>query len=85
MSAANHYYFNVIKSSGTVHDREGTGLPSLESAHAYAIEDARALMSMAILEGRDISGQKIEVTDGDGVVVLTLPFREALTVGGERS
>jgi hypothetical protein len=79
MSTTKRYYFNVIKSSETVHDREGTDLPSLEAARAYAIEDARMLMSMAILEGHDISSREIEVTNDDGEVVLILPFREAFT------
>jgi hypothetical protein len=85
MSTAKRYYFNVIKPSETVHDFEGTELHSLRDVRSYAIEDARVLMSMAILEGRDISGRRIEVTDDGGTVVLTLPFREAFTVEDEHS
>jgi hypothetical protein len=86
MNTANtRYHFNIIKPSGIARDLEGTELPSLEAARAHAIEDARVLMSMAILEGRDISGRTIEVTSEDGEVVLVLAFRDAVTIEGERS
>jgi hypothetical protein len=78
-TAKTRYHFNIVTASETVHDLEGTELPSLEAARAYAIEDARTLMSIAVLEGRDISGRRIEVTNEAGDVLLTLRFREALT------
>lgn len=73
------YHFNIVAASETLRDLEGTALPSLEAARAYAIDDARALMSIAVLEGRDISGRRIEVTNESGDVLLVVPFHEALT------
>jgi hypothetical protein len=47
------FYFNVISASGSILDFEGTELPDIEAARVEAIEDARALMSTAVLEGRE--------------------------------
>jgi hypothetical protein len=77
------YYFNIVKSHETVHDLEGSELLSLEDARAHAIEDARVLMSMAVLQGFDISSRTIEIIDDRGDVVLTVPFRDALTAEAE--
>jgi len=78
-AASTLYFFNVVKASETVHDFEGTELSCLEDARSEAIEDARALMSVAVLEGRDISSHRIEICDEAGNVLLVVPFRDALT------
>lgn len=83
-SAPTRYHFSIINPSGIARDFEGTELSSLEAARAHATEDARVLMSMAILEGRDISGRTIEVTGEDGEVLLVVPFRHAVTIEDER-
>lgn len=76
------YFFNVVKASGVVKDIEGFDVPSLEHARQEAIMDARQLMSMAILEGRDVSNQRIEIVDEAGKVLHVLPFREAIAGDG---
>jgi hypothetical protein len=77
------YYFNIITLSETIHDREGTELSSLQAARTHAIDDARGLMSTAVLEGRDISGRHIEITNEAEEVLLIVAFREALTGEGD--
>jgi hypothetical protein len=84
-SATSRYHFNIIKPSGIVHDHEGTELPTLQAARAHAIKDARLLMSMAILEGRDVSGRNVEITDEEGEVLLVVPFRDAIAIEDEHS
>jgi hypothetical protein len=74
------YYFNVISASGTVMDYEGVELESLDDARDEALEDARFLMSAAILEGRDISARHIEVCNETGDVLMRIPFTDAITV-----
>lgn len=76
------FFFNVVKASGTLKDLEGTEVSSLEHARHEAITDARNLMSMAILEGRDISNQRIEIVNEGGVLLLIVPFREAIEHDG---
>lgn len=74
------YYFHVLTSEGRVIDPEGTELEGMDAAHVSAIEDARALMSEAILEGKDISSRKIEICDENGALLQVVSFRSALTV-----
>ena len=74
------YYFNVLTVNGRMEDPEGTDLPSMDEAYVSAIEDARALMSEAILEGKDISSRKIEICNEDNSPLQIVPFREALIV-----
>lgn len=64
------FYFNVIAGDGIREDLGGTELPSLE--------DARTLMSGAILLGRDISSRRLEICNEAGDVLLTLPFKDAI-------
>ncbi|EJZ18681.1 hypothetical protein NE852_28325 (plasmid) [Rhizobium sp. Pop5] len=70
------FYFNVVSGADTVVDPEGSELATLEDARREAVQDARALMSQAILAGRDISGREMHICDEDGNVLLTLPFSE---------
>lgn len=72
------YYFNVISAFDAVLDVEGTDLPDIETARGEAIEDARALMSSAVLEGRDISRRHIEIRNEAGDLLLTVEFAEAI-------
>jgi hypothetical protein len=48
------YFSNVIAGLTTITDEEGTDLPSLGAAKEEALKDARALMSHAVLQGRDM-------------------------------
>jgi hypothetical protein len=73
------YYFNVVTSTETIEDPEGTQLPSIEAARVEAIEDARQLMASAMLSGHNISTRRIEITDDYGLVLLAIPFTDAYT------
>jgi hypothetical protein len=73
------YFFNVRCGSDTVVDLEGTDLQDIDLAYREAIEDARQLMSNAILEGRDISSRYIEIRDQAGELLLTVPFLQAIS------
>lgn len=73
------YFFNVRKGSKTVVDPEGSELPDLAAARAEAIENARDMMSRAILKGYDISRRYvIDICGEDGSVLLQVPFAEAI-------
>jgi hypothetical protein len=74
------YFFPIVLRCQRIPDEEGTELPSLDAARLEALQDARGLMSSAILDGRDISGGgRIEVLDENGQLLLTIPFAEAIT------
>lgn len=72
------YFFNVLTMNGKVEDPDGTVLPGIDEAYVSAIEDARALMSDAVLEGKDISSRKIEICDERCCPLQVVAFREAL-------
>ena len=71
------FFFNMIGRE-KVHDLEGTELPSLAEARTEALEDARVLMSEAILEGFDISSHQIEICNEADEVLLVVPFSDAI-------
>lgn len=73
------FYFNVIKCSTTISDREGTELPDLESAEAEAKLDALEIMSDAVLKGRDVSARSIEICNEEGKVLVIVPFASAFS------
>lgn len=72
------YYLNIIAGDGIRQDLEGTELPSLEHARIEALEEARALMSDAILLGEDISSRSLEICSENGEVLLSMAFMDAI-------
>lgn len=70
------FFFNFVGSE-TVSDTEGTELTSLDAARREALDDARAIMSDAILEGFDVSGRRVEIHDETGKLILIVPFADA--------
>ncbi|MBB3965390.1 DUF6894 family protein [Rhizobium metallidurans] len=73
------YYFHVVGQKSKIEDLEGTDCADLGAATAEAIANARDLMAHAIRQGRDRSSRSIEVRDADGTIVLTVPFRQAIS------
>ncbi|MBO9124047.1 MULTISPECIES: DUF6894 family protein [unclassified Rhizobium] len=73
------YYFHVVGHGSRIEDLEGTDCADLSAAKEEAVACARDLMAHAIRQGRDISSRSIEVRDARGGVVLTLPFRQAIS------
>lgn len=73
------YSFHVASAPETIRDVEGSDLPDLDAARAEALQDARSLMSDAILSGRDISQRQIQICNEQGEVLLRVPFTMAFT------
>jgi len=76
------FYFNVVTDHGRILDAEGTELSALEEARSEALEDARALMSGAVLEGRDISGRSVEICNESGEILMIVPFAASISRDG---
>lgn len=72
------FFFTVISGKSVLDDQEGSDLPSLDRAIEEALKDARALMSEAILQGRDISEGSIIIQDKQREVLKVVRFAEAL-------
>ena len=72
------YYLHIDNGGGYSEDTEGQELESLAAARAAAIEGVRSLLSEEARQGQlDLSG-RIEITDADGNILLTVPFSEAV-------
>ena len=72
------FHFNIMNTAATIMDFESTDLESLASARDEAILDARSLMSMAMLDGRDISNRAFEICNDQGDVLMIVAFRDAV-------
>ena len=75
------YHFHLHDRDGLTKDSQGRECADLAVVRERAIREARAIISDDVRHGRiDLSG-RIEVTDGDGEVVMTLLFSEAVEQG----
>ncbi|EHJ95331.1 DUF6894 family protein [Agrobacterium tumefaciens] len=72
------FFFTVISGKNILDDPEGSDLPSLDRAIEEALQDARALMSEAILQGRDISEGCIIIRNKQQEVLKVVRFADAL-------
>ena len=74
------FHLNIRNGSGMTEDEEGLELEGPEEARRKAIEGARSMLSAEVLTGNlDLRG-RIEVTDAQGVHVLTVEFRDVVSV-----
>jgi hypothetical protein len=72
-------YLHIDEAGEILHDPDGSEVSDLEVARIEAIESARAIMSQAILSGKPLGRAKsFKLTDERGIVLLTVPFQEAL-------
>ena len=69
------YYLHIRNGDKLEVDPDGTELPDLEAAFAEAVTVARELVDEVDDLGRDAA---IEITDGAGDTVLTVPFSDTL-------
>lgn len=76
------FFFTVISGKNVLDDQEGSVLPSLDQAIVEALKDARALMSDAILQGRDISEGCIIIRNAQQEVLTVVRFADALDRNG---
>lgn len=77
------YFFHLHECGATIADEEGVELADVAAVRARALREARAMMAAEVSEGRLCLGCAIEVTDAAGARVLSLPFREAVTISGQ--
>ena len=74
------YHFNIDNGIGFVADEEGRELPDLETARAEGFRGIRSILAEDVLHGRiDLAG-RLEVIDEAGVLLLTIPFADAVDV-----
>jgi hypothetical protein len=72
------FYFHIIDGTTTILDPDGSELPDLAAARAEALQSARHLLADKLRAGEVVDGQKFEIRDGDGRLLATVPFRDAI-------
>jgi hypothetical protein len=75
------YYFHLYNDLD-VPDEEGQELPDLAAAREVAIVNIRDLLTEEVEKGRVTLRHWIDIEDGDGGVLATVTFKEAVTVEG---
>jgi hypothetical protein len=74
------FYLHIRNGGGFSEDLEGLELPDLEAARLQAIDGIRSVLSEEARHGQiDLAGS-IEIVDGDGNILLVVPFNEAVTL-----
>jgi hypothetical protein len=72
------YHFRIHNSIGVTEDEEGRELPDLDAARAEGVSGIRSILADDVIHGHVDLGGRLEVTDADGRVLLTVPFAEAV-------
>lgn len=78
LAAMARFYLHMRNGDGFIEDAEGQDLPDLAAARLQAIEGVRSVLSEEARHGElDMCGS-IEIADGDGNILMVLPFSEAV-------
>ena len=79
------FYFHLHDRFGAVPDPDARELDSLEVARAQALKGARSIICEDVRDGIvDLTG-RIDVYDGAGKLILSLPFNEAVELVLEKA
>lgn len=72
------FYFHVRSQEGYDIDEEGIDLPSIDAARDEARKAAREMVAELVLQAERIDGMRFEISDQDGAVLTTIPFRQVI-------
>jgi hypothetical protein len=72
------FFLNIREGDELIVDVEGADFLSIAEATAEAVLSARELMANSILAGRNPGGSRFEIRDESGLIVLIMPFEEAI-------
>jgi hypothetical protein len=74
------YHLNLFNSLD-IYDEEGRDFDDLAAAKVEAIRSSRDLMAEHVKAGEPLDlGHRIEVADDEGKVLVTINFRELITI-----
>jgi hypothetical protein len=69
------FYLNLTRGNDELpNDPEPQEFPDLEAARLEAIESLRQIFGHAILEGKGVGYDGIDIADQDGAVLLRVPM-----------
>jgi hypothetical protein len=72
------YFFHIRSGDDLIRDLEGVELESPVQAQEEAEAAAREILSMKVLKGEVVNGDRFEVLDNEGAMVLSVEFRDLL-------
>jgi len=72
------FYLHIVDRATIIEDPDGSELPDLEAAIAEALQSARHLLADKVRAGDVVDGQKFEIRDSHGILLATVPFRDAI-------
>jgi hypothetical protein len=73
------FYFHLYNDTVSCDD-EGRVCPDQSSARQQAMAYARDMAAVSVRDGHLNLSHRIDVTDQDGAVIVTLPFRDAVKI-----
>jgi hypothetical protein len=76
------YFLHIHNSHGEAEDDEGMEATSLSEAREKAVRGIRSLLSAEAENGHMNFKGRIEIADETGKLLLSVPFRDAITVIG---
>jgi hypothetical protein len=77
-----HYHLNLHNSHVDAPDEEGADFADVSAAREHAVTGIREFLSHEAKGGMvDLRG-RIDIADDHGAILLTVPFREAMTIKG---
>jgi hypothetical protein len=78
MEATMRYFFHIRSNDGDEPDDEGLEFESLDIAVNEAEKTAREMVAERVMHDERIDGTRFEISDEQGNVLATLPFKEVL-------
>jgi hypothetical protein len=76
------YYLHIHNSHGAAEDNEGMEAANLSEAREKAVQGIRSLLGAEAENGHINFKGRIDISDATGKVLLSVPFKEAMTVVG---
>ena len=76
------YFLHIHNSHGHAEDDEGLNADSLSEAREVAVKGIRSLLAAEAANGEINFKGRIDISDGSGQRLLSVPFADALAVKG---
>jgi len=76
------YFLHIHNAHGDAEDDEGLQASSLAVARETAIKGIRDLLSAEAVNGGINFAGRIDIADAGGAVLISVPFKEAVSVTG---
>lgn len=76
------FYLHIHNAHGDAEDDEGSDASSLAEAREKAIKGIRSLLSSEVANGQMNLRGRIDISDQSGKVLLSVPFKDAVTITG---